>query len=74
MILGLPLSGAAIGPLDPPDDWATAMRDRFARVLDGIPHPMPGGQYVPFASDANGPRVSWMTQYQVISLVNHVIL
>ena len=74
MILGLPLSGAAIGPLDPPDDWATAMRDRFAGVLDGIPHPMPGGQYVPFASDANGPRISWMSQYQVISLVNHVIL
>lgn len=69
MLLGLPLAGAAIGPMDPPDDWANSMDERFAGVLEGIPHPVNGGQYVPFASDSNGPKISWMSQYQVIPLV-----
>lgn len=68
MLLGLPLAGDAIGPMDPPANWADRMQERFAGVLDGIPHPE-GGDYIPFAFDAHGPKHSWMNQYQVFSLV-----
>ena len=37
LLLGLPLAGEAIGPLEPPDGWAQEIRDRFAGLYHGAP-------------------------------------
>ena len=36
-LLGLPLAGAAIGPLEASEDWRDEMQTRFAAVLPGVP-------------------------------------
>lgn len=55
-LLGLPLAGAAIGPLEASEDWRDEMQARFAAVLPAVtwlPH------------HAHGPRVSWLSQFEV---------
>lgn len=55
-LLGLPLAGAAIGPLEAESGWQAAMQTRFlaavptARAIDNDPH---------------GPLFRWLSQFQV---------
>ena len=55
-LLGLPLAGAAVGPLQAPANWRDDMQARFAGVhpenplLTGEPH---------------GPRLSWLNKFEV---------
>jgi hypothetical protein len=55
-LLGLPLAGAAIGPLEAEPGWLASLQARFlaavptARRLDNDPH---------------GPRFKWLSQFQV---------
>jgi hypothetical protein len=55
-LLGLPLAGAAIGPIETEPGWLASMQGRFlaavptAKVLD---------------NDTHGPRFKWLTQFQV---------
>lgn len=55
-LLGLPLAGEAIGPLDAPDDWASEMEQRFAGLRPGIE---------PFSYDKHGPSFGWLLEHQV---------
>jgi hypothetical protein len=59
-LLGLPLAGEAIGPLDVPADWRQAMQARFAGVREGV-GPLPASKH--------SPRVSWLSEFQVIILL-----
>jgi hypothetical protein len=60
-LLGLPLAGAAIDPLDAESGWLGTIQTRFlaavptARGLDNDPH---------------GPRFKWLGQFQVIFSVS----
>jgi hypothetical protein len=55
-LLGLPLAGAAIGPLEAEPGWLASLQARFlaavptATVLD---------------NDRHGPRFRWLSQFQV---------
>jgi hypothetical protein len=57
-LLGLPLAGQAIGPLEVPDNWREDMQARFAGLgpADGM---------VNLAPDPHGPRFLWLSQFQV---------
>ena len=55
-LLGLPLAGTAIGPLEASEYWRDEMQARFAAALPGVPH---------LPDHAHGPRVSWLTQFEV---------
>ena len=35
-LLGLPLAGEPIGPLDAPEGWRAAMQARFAAAFQGV--------------------------------------
>ena len=41
-LLGLPLAGQAIGPVDVPDNWRVEMRDRFAAAFEDFEAPWEG--------------------------------
>ena len=58
-LLGLPLAGEPIGPLDAPVGWHATMQARFAGVREGV-------QALP--DRKNGPSVAWLGHYQVILL------
>ena len=60
-LLGLPLAGTAIGPLEASEYWRDEMQARFAAALPGV---------LQLPDHAHGPRVSWLTQFQVIYLYN----
>ena len=60
-LLGLPLAGTAIGPLEASEYWREEMQARFAAALPGV---------LQLPDHAHGPRVSWLTQFQVIYLYN----
>ena len=57
-LLGLPLAGEPIGPLEAPDDWAVEIRDRFAHLYDGAPT---------YEGEAHGPKLEWLNYFQVRS-------
>ena len=58
LLLGLPLAGEAIGPLEPPDGWAQEIRDRFTSIY----HQAPG-----YEGEAHGPKLDWLNKFQVSS-------
>ena len=55
-LLGLPLAGVPIGPVDPPANWAQEMAQRFFGIRDGA---------LAFGHDNHGPKFGWLEQYQV---------
>ena len=57
-LLGLPLAGQAIGPLEVPDNWHEDMQARFAGLgpADGMVNLRP---------DPHGPWFIWLSQFQV---------
>lgn len=55
-LLGLPLAGVPVGPLQAPNNWRNVMQARFAGVNPENPH---------LEDDAHGPRVSWLSKFQV---------
>ena len=59
MLLGLPLAGDPIGPLQAPADWQEGIALRFQGILDGAG---------PFTSEAHGPKLDWLLNYQFRSM------
>ena len=57
-LLGLPLAGEAVGPLEAPVNWEDGMTGRFADVYKGAP---------PFDGDSHGPKFDWLLRFQVCS-------
>src|SRR3954464_7034304 len=57
-LLGLPLAGSAIGPLEATSTWKNDMAARFAHLYAGAPD---------FASEAHGPKYDWLLNFQVSS-------
>jgi hypothetical protein len=57
-LLGLPLAGSAIGPLESSSTWQADMTARFANLYEGAPA---------FASEAHGPKYDWLLNFQVSS-------
>lgn len=55
-LLGLPLAGAVIGPLEAPHNWRDDMQARFAGVNPENPH---------LTYDRHGPQLSWLSKFQV---------
>lgn len=58
-LLGLPLAGVAVGPMEPPVGWHEDIVFRFAGVAHGV------GDLV---RDANGPMWRWLRNFQVTPL------
>jgi hypothetical protein len=58
-LLGLPLAGEPIGPLQAPADWEQDMALRFQGIRQGAGL---------FAAEAHGPKFDWLLNYQVSSL------
>jgi hypothetical protein len=57
-LLGLPLAGEPIGPLEAPVNWEHAMDARFHGIRDGVG---------PLVSEKHGPRLAWVREFQVRS-------
>jgi hypothetical protein len=55
-LLGLPLAGEAVGPLEPPDDWRADLAQRFGAAVPGVEDVLP---------DTHGPRETWLRQFEV---------
>ena len=55
-LLGLPLAGCAIGPLEKPAHWCDQMDARY-----NVVHPNPTS----LPQNAHGPRVSWLSKFEV---------
>ena len=58
LLLGLPLAGHAIGPLEAPADWQLGIAQRFAGIYDRAPA---------LTSDNHGPKYEWLLHFQVSS-------
>ena len=56
-LLGLPLVGEVIGPMEAPLGWRDAMQARFAGVAPGNPE---------LLFSTHGVRQSWLLNFQVI--------
>ncbi|KAK1668388.1 hypothetical protein QYE76_056547 [Lolium multiflorum] len=56
MLLGLPLAGEPIGPLEEPVGWMHSMDARFLGVREGIG---------PISFEAHGPRQAWLHEFQI---------
>src|SRR3954469_25572461 len=57
-LLGLPLAGSAIGPLEATSTWQNDMKACFTDLYVGAPD---------FASEAHGPKYDWLLNFQVSS-------
>ena len=62
-LLGLPLAGEPIGPLQAPENWQEAMSLRFQGI-----NPRAGV----FASENHGPKLDWLLDFQVRYTFAHV--
>jgi len=60
-LLGLPLTGQAVGSLVAPVNWEADLTDRFEGIFDGAP---------PLQADSNGPKLDWLLGFQVSSCVS----
>ena len=59
-LLGLPLDGDAIGPLqEPPTNWKLELAQRFAGIRD---------DQIEVASEDHGPKVAWLLKYEVSTI------
>nr|XP_051208128.1 serine/threonine-protein phosphatase 7 long form homolog [Lolium perenne] len=56
MLLGLPLAGEPIGPLEEPVGWMHTMDARFVGVREGVG---------PISFEAHGPRQAWLHEFQI---------
>ena len=59
-LLGLPLAGEPIGPLEAKVNWKHDLRDRFEVIYDGAPL---------VDADSHGPKLDWLLSFQVSSCV-----
>ena len=57
-LLGLPLAGTPIGPLEATDNWEQEMAERFQGI-----NPTAG----PFGSEDHEPKLEWLLCFQVSS-------
>ena len=55
-LLGLPIAGEAIGPLQAPDMWYEDMADRFQHINPNA---------TVFAHEDHGPKLDWLLKFQV---------
>lgn len=55
-LLGLPLAGAAIGPLEVERDWLASYQRRFSAAVPSA---------TVLDNDRHGPRFKWLNQFQV---------
>jgi hypothetical protein len=55
MLLGLPLVGEPIGPLQQPADWEQYMAQRFEGIRPDIP--------MSFASEKHSPTLAWLLNF-----------
>uniref|UniRef100_A0ACD5WWJ2 Uncharacterized protein n=1 Tax=Avena sativa TaxID=4498 RepID=A0ACD5WWJ2_AVESA len=55
-LLGLPLAGVPIGPVDAPKNWAQEMGQRFYGICEGAPE---------FTYENHGPKFDWLQNYQL---------
>ena len=58
MLLGLPLAGHPIGPLDAPFNWDMAIAQRFQDIYVNAPAPRS-------EADPHGPKLDWLLNFQV---------
>ena len=58
-LLGLPLAGDAIGPLQAPADWQEALTLRFQGIRDTVG---------PLTFEDHGPKLDWLLNFQVSSV------
>jgi hypothetical protein len=71
LLLGLPLAGHAIGPLEAPAGWQLDMAQRFGAAFPGAPA---------LAWEHHGPKYDWLLHFQVssttsyLSVVVHMVL
>jgi len=63
LLLGLPLAGHAIGPLEAPAGWQLDMAQRFGAVFPGVPA---------LASERHGPKYDWLLRFQVCSPTSYL--
>jgi hypothetical protein len=56
-LLGLPLAGHLIGPLNAPRNWAADLLARFNGVRGGVAYPDIDSSY--------GPKYIWLKEFQV---------
>ena len=63
MLLGLPLAGNAIRPLEDPPDWQQTLAARFFNIYDGAPI---------LASEAHGPKYDWLQHFRVSSYLAYL--
>uniref|UniRef100_A0ACD5TLQ0 Uncharacterized protein n=1 Tax=Avena sativa TaxID=4498 RepID=A0ACD5TLQ0_AVESA len=55
-LLGLPLAGVLIGPVDAPENWAQEMAQRFYGIHEGAPE---------FTYENHGSKFDWLQNYQL---------
>ena len=55
-LLGLPLAGEPIGPLQAPVNWEDDLANRFGGIFPGAPD---------FNADSHGPKLEWLLAFQV---------
>ena len=58
LLLGLPLAGHAIGPLDAPAGWEQGLTQCFHGVFPDVPDPV---------WEHHGPKYDWLLNFRVIS-------
>lgn len=56
LLLGLPLAGHAIGPLDAPVDWERGLTHRFHALYPNVPDAV---------WEHHGPKYEWLLNFQV---------
>ena len=59
-LLGLPLAGEAIGPLQAPVNWEHDLAACFEGIFDGAPL---------LEAGTHGPKLDWLLAFQVSSLI-----
>ena len=61
-LLGLPLAGRPIGPLEAPPNWEVEMMHRFQGINPSAS---------PFDSEDHGPKLDWLLDFQVRSHISY---
>lgn len=57
-LLGLPLAGHPIGPMEPPLNWDVDLNNRFAGAYAGAPT---------LRHETHGPKLDWLMSFRVSS-------
>ena len=64
-LLGLPLVGEPICPLEAPANWQQTMDARFHGIRDGVG---------PMTFERHGPRQAWLHEFQVSFIILYLFL